>query len=422
MTLRTNALVVIGIIALQATAAAQTRQPPVGPPPGVQAPRDPQRPSEIGLKAYPTRYYLLHTDLSEPEVREVALRMTKMAEEYHARTRGFAGQIRDRLDFFLYRRVEDYVASGGPPGTAGVFDRRSLRAVAGEKLDDRAWSTIQHEGFHQFAQHVIHDTNLPIWVNEGLAEYFGEAAFTGDGFVSGLMPPWRVARVKKHLEAGRFKPIAEMMALSHAQWNAEMDVVNYDQAWAMVQFLAHGDDGRYQQAFERFMSELGRGRVWSDAWTLAFGDARGFEDRFRAWWLAQGEHPTRDLYAHVTVAQLTGLLARAASQQQSFDDIDALLAAVEADQTRAHADDWLPASLNAAALRGVKRARAEGAVFSMGTGKSQQPTVVCRFEDGTTVTGSFTLRGTRVRAVEVTRADPAATQPTRPARRRAGER
>jgi hypothetical protein len=35
------------------------------------------------------------------------------------------------------------------------------------------WHVVQHEGFHQFVAQVIRG-DMPIWANEGLAEYFGE--------------------------------------------------------------------------------------------------------------------------------------------------------------------------------------------------------------------------------------------------------
>ena len=65
-----------------------------------------------------------------------------------------------------------------------------------QKMDARTWHTVQHEGFHQFA-HVVIRGDLPIWVNEGLAEYFGEAVFTGDGFVSGVIPPTAMTGIRR---------------------------------------------------------------------------------------------------------------------------------------------------------------------------------------------------------------------------------
>ena len=144
------------------------------------------------MHAIETQFYTIHTDLADLPAREASIRITKMADEYERRTRGFGGRIDQKLPFYLYQNPDDYYAAGGPKGTSGIFDGSRLMAVAGEKLTGLTWQTIQHEGFHQFARTLIQD-DLPPWLNEGLAEYFGEAIFTGDGYVVGVIPPWRAA-------------------------------------------------------------------------------------------------------------------------------------------------------------------------------------------------------------------------------------
>src|SRR5436190_20491182 len=72
-----------------------------------------QHTAAADLRVYETKYYTIHTDLSEDDARECAIRMTKMAEEYRDRTRDFAGAVRSRLPFYLYRNQIDYLAAGG---------------------------------------------------------------------------------------------------------------------------------------------------------------------------------------------------------------------------------------------------------------------------------------------------------------------
>lgn len=370
--------------------------------------RRPAPPATVSqVQTYETRYYILQTDLPVEQAREVALRMTAMAEEYWQRTRDFSGTIRQKFDFFVYRRADDYYASGAPRGSAGLFDGRSLKAIAGEKLNDNTWRTIQHEGFHQFAHHVIGTDNMPIWVNEGLAEYFGEAIFTGDGFITGYIPSHRVKRIRKSLETGRMRHVEEMMQLSHEQWNAELDLSNYDQAWAMVQFLAHADDGKYQRAFASFMVQISKGKPWTNAWRDSFGDSRGFEERFRDWWMAQPDEPTPEVFLRATVATWTSLLARAVSQKQTFKDFDALRQSAANGELKFHRDDWLPDSLREQALRWDKRLdRQQLKLELVPATRGSLPTVVCTLPDGSRLVGSFTLKGQRVGDVVVKTVNP----------------
>ncbi|MHC4295270.1 MAG: hypothetical protein ACYSTL_06765, partial [Planctomycetota bacterium] len=179
--------------------------------PGKDAPKQ--------LQAYPTKYYVIHSDLDVETVKEAAARVTAMAEEYHRRTRGFAGTIRKRLPFYLFSEQADYHAAGAPPGSAGMYDRKKLMAVAPKDRSRRFWKLIQHEGFHQFAESVI-SRSLPMWVNEGMAEYFGEGIWTGDNYVTGVIPPERLRRVKKMIESSQLRPFSDMIAMTHAEWNA----------------------------------------------------------------------------------------------------------------------------------------------------------------------------------------------------------
>src|SRR5262245_47586979 len=107
------------------------------------------------LQRYETPYYILHTDVPRDQAQEAAVRMTRMAEEYHNRTREFSGVITTKFPFYLYRERADYETAGGLPKSAGFFNGEALHAYVGAKTDDRTWHTVQHEGFHQFTAAVI---------------------------------------------------------------------------------------------------------------------------------------------------------------------------------------------------------------------------------------------------------------------------
>src|SRR5690349_16609091 len=136
----------------------------------------------------------------------------------------------------------------------------------------------------------------------------------------------------------------------------------------MVQFLAHGENGKYQTAFVEFMRDIGKGRQWDKAWLGNFGSAEGFEQRWKDYWLALPPNPTRELYAKALVSTLTGVLARATAQQQKFKTFDDLTRAV-ADKTikiaPADSRDWLPPALIIEAFEQAKKARNSGYGFEL---------------------------------------------------------
>lgn len=343
------------------------------------------------LVKYLTPYYDMYTDLGLDDTREAWIRMTKMAEEYAGRTREFSRALPGRMPFYLFRNEEDYYAAGGLPGSAGVFIGKALLAIAGEKTDATTWHVVQHEGFHQFAAATI-GNNLPVWANEGLAEYFGESIWTGDGFVSGVIPPWRLKRVQTEIRGGILKSIKEMMLLEHGQWNADLTIRNYDQAWSMVHFLAHGDNGKYQQPFVGFMKAIAHGRQWPLAWQQNLGDASGFEKHWSEWWLAQDKDPSANLYVQAMAATLNSYLARAISQKQTFDSFDSFVAAAKAHELKANREDWLPPSLLDQVVQGLGTRQAK---WSLETDE-KTPHLLVTVLDGTRYLGQYTLHGNRI--------------------------
>lgn len=344
---------------------------------------------------YQTKYYVVHSDLAGPVVHEAALRMTLMVEEYKARTKGAAGKLTERLPFYLFHNPADYYRNGGMPGSVGVFTGDRLMAIAGEAVGDLTWHIVQHEGFHQFVRAVIRG-QVPIWINEGLAEYFGEAIFTGDGYVTGLISRKRCARIKEMIRSDRFKTIAEMMMLTHSDWNMEMNFENYDMAWSMIHFLGHAQDGKYQSRFQKFLQSVSFGMAWEKAWIKNFGgDAGAFEEMWRKYWIELPEDPTPEVRARAITETLTGYLARAMSQRLRYDTADDFLAAAAKGRLAAHADDWLPSAL-------LDHALAEGkqvGTWELRMPKTRTPKLVCTLTDGTEIVGTFRLKRDRVGAV-----------------------
>ena len=356
------------------------------------------------LRTYETRFYIIHTDLGRDAARETELRMTRMAEEYRRRTRDFSGVIRKKLPFYLYRNEADYHAAGGTPNTAGEYDpnTQTLKAFAGDDGPNLVtWHTVQHEGFHQFADQVI-SRDLPIWVNEGLAEYFAEALFTGDAFVPGVVPQWRLKRIRETFQAARFTPLSELLSMTHHEWNRRIGTMNYDHVWSLVHFLVHGEDGAHREPFTAFLKNAASGRGPQEAFRRHF-DVNELEAKWRAYWTNLPDDPTADLYAEATVRTLTSFLARATARRQRFASFEAFLAAAEKGELKTTESDWLPPSLLKVALARVAELQKSGGTFTIAPAMPRPPRMVYVDKSGDEIVGRFTLNGARVDEVIVER-------------------
>jgi hypothetical protein len=369
------------------------------------------------LKAYPTPYYVIYTDLEKDVVREAAARMTCMAREYQNRTRGFPRRVRQRLPFYLFSSEEDYRAAGGLPGTAGVYTGKRLMALASRRMGEAAWGVVQHEGFHQYVDKAM-SRRVPIWLNEGMAEYFSHGVWTGDSYVVGVIPPHRLKRLKAMIDRQELLGFLEMLGMSSRQWDSGRSGRNYMQAWAMVHFLVHADDEKYRDAFNGFITDVAVGRMpWEEAFMRRFGrDVKGFQERFCEWWSGLPEEPTADLYTGAVVETLMSFFARSFSQGQKFEDIEEFFEAAREDRLEEDPKRWLPRKLLLDRL-----AKAE----ELGQWKLINPRRIPSLElttpDGTTFTAAFKLTGgsfVNVR-LEIDRPEepqpqehpPAATQP-----------
>lgn len=366
------------------------------------------------LRTSESRYYILHTDLPELESREAQLRLTRMAEEYFARTTGFAGKLKDKLPFYLYANPEDYYKAGGAPNSAGFFTGEKLMALTLRRSDGlislSTWQVVQHEGFHQFAQTVIGD-KLPMWLDEGLAEYFGQGLFTGDGFVIGLVPQARLARVQQMLLKSTHKPLPVLLAITRPQWNEKIDLANYDQAWSLVHFLSHTGGEARSKAFAAFIRDAGKGVNREQSLARHLGPVDDLEKEWKKWWLNQPDHPSADLFAKATLSILTSFLARAHAAGQSFESFEAFSKTAPGDLKQPE-DQWLPTGLFQMAVNESIKMRSGGDALMLVQAGGSLPQIQRTLRSGTRLAGRFTLNDRN--GVEQVQVDTLYESPTRP--------
>lgn len=358
------------------------------------------------FKEYPTTLWKLHTDLDEAMVMEAQVRLNALAEEFSARTRGFGGTgIRSRLGFWLYSRAEDYHAGGGPPGSAGLYKGDVLMAMASKDRGKGLWHTVQHEAFHQFAHKTI-SAKLPIWINEGMADYFGEGLWTGDRMVTGVIPPARLKRIRALIKEGTLLDFEKMTQMEHKEWNQDLQLRNYDQAWSMVHFLLHAYDGANAQKFGQYAMDVSRGQSPKSAFAKHLGrDMKGFQKLYTDWWTSLDDNPTAELYNQAAVETLTSFLARGKFMRLTFADWDGFKAAAAggklAVDIRRFPGLYLPESLLEDALKACEKLVAQDAKFELGA-VGAGARVKLTTADGTLYVGSYELTPKDVKSVSVT--------------------
>ncbi|MDD4891748.1 MAG: hypothetical protein PHU85_17655 [Phycisphaerae bacterium] len=377
--------------------AAPTTRPAATPPPPVRRP-----PAQ--LRQYQTKYYTIFTDMSAEDVRTATLRATTMADEYSRRLTGFNGRLQGRMPLYLYTNAEDYYAAGGGRGTGGCFTGKKLMAIVGARASENAWQLIQHEGFHQFAEQLI-SSKIPCCIEEGLADYFGNGIFTGDGFVFGIILPGHRQTVQWLIREKTAKPLVELMKIQHPAYGA--DVNNYMQGWSLVFYLLHGDEDKNQQKLIAFFNAINRGAAPQAAWKVQFPNMDALEKQWSDWWMAVPKGATAESYGKAMAATATSFFARATAAKQTFESADEFLKLAAAEQLKCDPAQWLPPSLLAARVETLKWYGRWSIVAEPG----QPPHLLCNLRAGGTIVGRFTLSAAgRVEKIDV-RIDRPATQP-----------
>ncbi len=297
-------------------------------------------------------YYWIKTDLPAAQANALARHLNLMYEEYSRRLASLPLRGQEKLNVLIFKDPKDYLLTlrarfgVNAEGTGGMFFVTQAGAALAfwvEGLPQRRIEhVVQHEGFHQFAYSRFGD-DLPMWLNEGMAEFFGESVMVDDKLIIGQNTPRTLDAIKNAVETNTSVPFRSMLSMSPQKWNAAVNAgdaaMNYHQAWSMVHFLVYGDGGKYTSAFETYLRHLNNGLPSEEAFVRTFGpDIEQFEAAWKKYALAA--KPS----AFVTALERMEFLAegllelgRLKKYPQSMDELKAMLREINFSHvTKAH--------------------------------------------------------------------------------------
>jgi hypothetical protein len=227
--------------------------------------------------------------------------MEEIHQEYARRLKGYELKVHDRFEVRVFARQEHYEAAlpGTLVGSAGAFISmdRLLAAYKGDRPDEQVFRTLYHEGFHQFMYSCI-AKDPPLWVNEGLAEYFSEATWNGRSFTTGQVPVMKLHSVQQALRNGTAIPLPQLLARDSQTWLHSVrqgntaGALQYDQAWSLIHFLVHSHGGRHRPKLLDYLRRVSDGADRREAFRASFGTRiAGFEQSWRRYVLSLRPSP-----------------------------------------------------------------------------------------------------------------------------------
>lgn len=289
--------------------------------------------AHAGARVIETPHYRIHSDIDPLLADDLARRMEVMFDQYARRFSAFADtQDHERLEVYLFNSKSSYTRFTNDrfPNTGGVFipKRKLLAAFLENQGRDGLRKTLQHEAFHQFAFATI-GPEIPIWLNEGLAQVFEEGLWTGSQFMIGQIPPRRMRQLQQDMQNRRLVPFRTFLTMTNDEWSAnlrdrELGSTQYNQAWAMAHFLVFAADDtgepRYRARLIEMLKLIRAGKDAQAAFTTAFSDnIEGFQARFVEW--ARQLKPTREAEFMENQVVLADMLTTLKEQGHTFEDV-----------------------------------------------------------------------------------------------------
>jgi tetratricopeptide (TPR) repeat protein len=161
----------------------------------------------------------------------------------------------------------------GMDGSLGLFHRLNKTLLLTSKVSAETTQHILfHEGFHQYLDLAV--SQAPIWMNEGLAEYFGSTTFDVTGKpAEGGMVAMRLPDLR-----GPLVPIDKLIRMPPGVYMHPQNASrHYAQSWALVHYLKQGGNASATRLFDLYCAAIIAGRSHADAYLMSFGRDGGGE-------------------------------------------------------------------------------------------------------------------------------------------------
>ncbi len=172
--------------------------------------------------------------------------------------------------------LPEYWERKGSTHPAGLFLRSMGKNFVVLRLDasgENPYHIIYHEYTHSIM--ALNFRSLPVWVNEGIAEFFGHASI-GDKEAGVGHPDYdQVMLLREHL-----LPLATLLTTDHRSpyYNeANKTSLFYAQSWALTHYMMIGDKGARQKQLMQYIALVADGVPDVEAAQRAFGDLKQLE-------------------------------------------------------------------------------------------------------------------------------------------------
>src|SRR5260370_9591113 len=179
----------------------------------------------------------------------------------------------------LRELLPEYWAEKGHTHPAGIFvgagyDQFQV-AVNLSAHGDNPYESLYHEYYHSVT--VPYFPGLPVWVAEGMADFFGNSTIGDKNADIGMPNPALI----EELRNSPLIPLPVLFKVDHKSpyYNEQKKVsIFYAESWVLIHYLMLGDNRAHNPSFGVYLAALTQGASQDEAATKAFGDLRKLQE------------------------------------------------------------------------------------------------------------------------------------------------
>lgn len=257
---------------------------------------------DVWLKAQ-SKHFTLIGNASEKDIRGVAMRLEQFREAFLQLFPPLAVNSSIPVTVIVFKDDSAYrpfkpLYEGKPADLSGYFqssgDTAYITMAAGHG-DANPYAVIFHEYVHALISGGAHPARvaLPVWLSEGVAEYFSAFELTGDG-----KKVWLGKKVASRVGLLREQtplPLQTLFAVDYdSPYYNQTDKKNlfYAESWALTHYLLHGGGGKRQSQFRRFINDLTQGKPADESFTQAFQTDFATVEKELKNYISRGAYPS----------------------------------------------------------------------------------------------------------------------------------
>jgi tetratricopeptide (TPR) repeat protein len=231
---------------------------------------------DVWLKAQ-SKHFTLIGNAGEKDIRKVGTRLEQFRAAFSRLFPQSEAVPAIPITVIVFKNDETYrpfkpLYQGRPSDVSGYFqssDDAAYITLAADWRRTNPYAVIFHEYVHALMGAGL--GRLPVWLDEGIAEFYGAFEVAGGGRSVALGRA--IASHVRLLREGRFLPLETLFAVDRASplYNeAEKKSLFYAESWALVHYLLLGEGGKRQSQFRRFINALAQNRPVDEIFKEAF--------------------------------------------------------------------------------------------------------------------------------------------------------